>query len=140
GKSEVMSLRTSSAMRAFCAAALFLFGLGRGVFAQASSPTAQPSSKPAASTSTVPSADQILDKYVEASGGRAAWRKLNSRVSKGTIEVPAMNLSGTVEMREKAPNRLIVTVTMSGAVFSQGFDGSAGWSSDPQNGLREQKG
>jgi hypothetical protein len=135
-----MSLRTSSTRRAFCAVALVLFGLGRGVFAQASSPTAQSSSKLAASTSAAPSADQILDKYVEASGGRAAWQKLNSRISKGTIEVPAMNLSGTVEMREKAPNCLIVTVTMSGAVFSQGFDGSVGWSNDPQNGLREQKG
>ena len=40
-----------------------------------------PAAKPAAAT---PTADQVLDHYVQAIGGRAAWMKLNSRVSKGT--------------------------------------------------------
>jgi outer membrane lipoprotein-sorting protein len=87
-----------------------------------------------------PTADQIVDKYIEASGGRAAWEKLNSRVSKGTITVPAENVSGPVEIDEKAPNKLRVSVTISGSVFLQGFDGNVGWSEDPQNGLREQTG
>jgi zinc protease len=126
-------------MRAFCAAAMAALALGTAVFAQASAPTTQSASQQAASAHAAPSADQILDKYLVASGGRAAWQKLSSRVSKGTVDLPALNLSGTVEMREKAPNRLVVTVTMSGFVFSQGFDGTVGWSNDPQNGLREQK-
>ncbi|MGH9764082.1 MAG: c-type cytochrome, partial [Blastocatellia bacterium] len=36
----------------------------------------------------LPTADQILDKYTEALGGKAAIDKLTSRESKGTIEVP----------------------------------------------------
>ncbi len=97
--------------------------------------------KPAASApAPSPSADQILNRYVEAAGGRAAWQKLTSRVSRGTINAPSMNMSGTIEVYEKAPNRVLVVVVMAGAQFRQGFDGAAGWSDDPQNGLREQAG
>ena len=85
-------------------------------------------------------ADQILENYIKAIGGRENWKKLTTRISTGTIDVPAMNLSGLVIVREKAPNRSIFTVNFNGAVFQQGFDGTIGWSDDPQNGLREQTG
>jgi hypothetical protein len=85
-------------------------------------------------------ADQVLENYIKAIGGREAWKKLTTRISTGTIDVPAMNLSGLVTVREKAPNRSIFTVNFNGAVFQQGFDGTIGWSNDPQNGLREQAG
>lgn len=107
------------------------------VQAQATSrPTPATGAAPAAAAA-VPSADQVLDHYVNAIGGRAAWTKLNSRVSKGTIEIPAMNnLSGTVEIHEKAPNSMLAVITLGGAVFEQGFDGTTAWSNDPQNGVR----
>lgn len=105
-------------------------------YAQASSPAA-PAAATAQATAATPSADQVLDHYVNAIGGRAAWTKLNSRVSKGTIEIPSMNnLAGTVEIHEKAPNSMLAVITLGGAVFEQGFDGTTAWSDDPQNGLR----
>jgi zinc protease len=88
----------------------------------------------------VPTVDQILNRYVEAAGGRAAWSKLTSRVTTGTIEVPAANLSGAIELREKAPDRILSEIRISGILFRQGFDGTVGWTDDPQNGLREQTG
>jgi zinc protease len=104
-----------------------------------SDPKATPAgvSAPAAPALT---ADQILENYIKAIGGRENWKKLTTRISTGTIDVPAMNLSGLVTVREKAPNRSIFTVNFNGAVFQQGFDGTIGWSNDPQNGLREQAG
>ena len=90
--------------------------------------------------SAAPSADKILDRYVEAAGGRAAWQKLTSRVSMGTIEIPSMNLSGTVVIHEKAPDKILTIIVIAGSVFRQGFDGTAGWTDDPQDGLREQAG
>jgi zinc protease len=107
-----------------------------------STPAATDTSKPAApsSAAALPSANQILDVYVKALGGREAWKKLTSRISVGTIEVPAMSLSGTIEMHEKAPNQLIATITFNGARFRQGFDGTVAWADDPQNGLREETG
>ena len=95
---------------------------------------------PASAASSLPPADQILDRYVQAIGGRDAWKKMTSRISTGTIDVPAMNLSGTIEIREKAPNRIVATITFNSARFSQGYDGSIGWTNDTQNGLREQTG
>lgn len=123
---------------------LRVFGAGIAIlaasfaaFAQAPATTTQaPASAASSSTAALPSADQILDKYVAAIGGEAAWRKLNSRVSKGTIDIPAANLSGTVEVHEKAPDFSLAVVSLSGMTFQRGFDGAAGWSSDPQNGLR----
>jgi hypothetical protein len=105
----------------------------------ASAASATPSAtKPAAA---LPTADQVLDHYVQAIGGRAAWMKLNSRVSKGTIEIPAMNnLSGTVEIHEKAPNLMLAVINLGGAAFEQGFDGNVGWSDNPRDGLRELSG
>jgi zinc protease len=104
---------------------------GLSVYGQATAKSAT------AATAATPTADQILDHYVDAIGGRAAWMKLNSRVSKGTIEIPAMNnLSGTVEIHEKAPSSMLAVISLGGAVFEQGFDGTTAWSDDPQNGLR----
>src|SRR5271156_4038595 len=114
-------------------------GIGIGILALSFATFAQaPTPAPAASTSAaaLPSADQILDKYVAAIGGEAAWHKLNSRVSKGTIDIPAMSLSGPVDILEKAPDFSLATVNIGGAVFKRGFDGTAAWSDDPQNGLR----
>lgn len=93
-----------------------------------------------AAAASTPTVDKILDKYIQASGGRVAWQKLNSRESKGVVDVPAMNTSGTVEVLEKAPSKVCVTITIAGAVFKQGYDGKVGWSSDPKNGMREQTG
>jgi hypothetical protein len=107
-------------------------------FSQTPSPSS--AAKPAVQDPPLPTVDQILDKYIQASGGRAAWEKLNSRVSKGTVTVAAMNVFGPLEIDEKAPDKLLVTVTISGSVFLQGFDGTVGWSEDPQNGVREQAG
>jgi len=118
-----------------------LFFVLAGALLAPSSPTygqsaSSSAAKPAASAA-VPSANQILDRYVEATGGRAAWQKLTSRHSTGTIEAPALNMSGTIEISEKAPNRVLAVIVMAGASFRQGFDGTVAWSDDPQNGLRE---
>jgi hypothetical protein len=88
----------------------------------------------------LPSVDQILSRYVDAAGGRSAWLRLTSRVTTGTIEVPSANLSGTLELREKAPDRVLSEIRIAGALFRQGYDGTVGWTDDPQNGLREQTG
>jgi len=125
-------------LRAVCSVLLAGVVSGGAAFAQVPAQSSSPSHTAAAPAA--PSVDQILDKYAEATGGRAAWQKVTSRVSKGTIEVEGMNIAGAVEMREKVPNRVVVTVTISGAAFIQGFDGTVGWSSDPQNGVRELNG
>ncbi|MGB7925923.1 MAG: S41 family peptidase [Pyrinomonadaceae bacterium] len=74
---------------------------------------------------------RIIDRYVEAKGGRAALEKLTSRVSKGRMEMAAVGLNGPVELYEKAPNRSILIVDMPGlGIMQRGYDGREGWWQD----------
>ena len=83
-----------------------------------------------------PTVDQILNHYIASLGGRSAIERITSRASLGEIEVPSMNLSGTVMIHEKAPDKLLQVVVINGNAFRQGFDGTNGWSDDPADGLR----
>jgi hypothetical protein len=100
---------------------------------------AKPEAKPAAAA--LLTVDQILDKYAEAIGGKAAHEKLSSRMSKGTFEMPAMGISGTFVGYEKAPNKMARIIEIGGfGTVDMGFDGKAGWQRDPMQGLRDQTG
>src|SRR5215216_871219 len=90
-------------------------------------------------TATVPTVDQILDRYVQAIGGKAAVEKLKTRVMKGLLIAPGG--SAPIEIYEKAPNKSLVIINSPVSGISQnGFDGSAAWSQNPQRGLREMSG
>jgi 5-methyltetrahydropteroyltriglutamate--homocysteine methyltransferase len=55
-------------------------------------------------------AEQILEKSVEATGGREAYARLASTRARGSIEFIGQHLHGTIELYAKAPNkRLLVT-------------------------------
>lgn len=133
---------TSMVMRLLFACSISLTLGCCAIAQQRAQPTAETRAKPGAPDTAAPaiSVDAILNRYIEALGGRAALEKLTSRVTIGTIDVPAMSLSGKIEIREKAPNRILSVVTISGAAFRQGFDGDVGWTDDPENGVREQTG
>ena len=109
-------------------------GIALAATARGQAPAQAPSAAP------LPSVDQILNRYMDAVGGRSAWLKLTSRVTTGTIDVSPANVSGTIELSEKAPDRILSEIRISGILFRQGFDGTVGWSDDPQNGLREETG
>lgn len=102
---------------------------------------AQKPSSDAKPAGSMPTADQIIEKYVQAIGGKAAIEKQTSRVSKGTFDLPAFGASGPVEVYEKAPNKTASVININGfGVVQEGYDGKVGWSQDPQSGLREKSG
>ncbi|RMG54473.1 MAG: hypothetical protein D6723_04985 [Acidobacteria bacterium] len=86
-------------------------------------------------------ADEVLEKFVEATGGRQAYEKLTSFVAHGTLEIPAQGIRGTIRIYAKAPNKLLVIQTVEGiGQLQQGYDGRVAWSRDPFQGLREMDG
>ncbi|MCI0489403.1 MAG: hypothetical protein L0229_22650 [Blastocatellia bacterium] len=90
---------------------------------------------------TMPGVDQVLDRFVNAIGGQAANKKITSRVTRATIEIPAASLSGPVEIYAKYPDKFFTIATIENVgEFKSGYDGKTGWSLDPQNGLRELSG
>jgi hypothetical protein len=85
----------------------------------------------------LPSAQEVIARYEQAVGGEAAWKKLHSRIRKGTIEFTGLGMKGTVELKEQAPNKLLLVADVPGlGEFSRGFDGTTGWAEDPQSGAR----
>jgi hypothetical protein len=104
-------------------------------------PAKAPEANTAKATAAEPTVDQILDKYVQAIGGRQAVEKITSRVTKGTFEVTTMGLKGDIEIYAKAPNKTLTIQNLSGVgVIRDGYDGKIGWSENPMMGLREKDG
>lgn len=84
----------------------------------------------------LPSVESIFEKYVAASGGREAFAKINSRVSSGTVEMTALNMTGTVEFDEQFPNRSNLIIDAPGlGLIQRTFDGSRAWLQDPLQGF-----
>jgi outer membrane lipoprotein-sorting protein len=94
-----------------------------------------------AQTASLPTIDQILDKYIAGAGGRAAIEKITSISGKGTIDIPDVGVSGTVELIQKAPDKALTIVDLAGVGQQrEGYDGTTGWSDDPANGFRQKSG
>lgn len=114
-----------------------------GMTARAQTPAAAPKTDaagapPAVAPLPLPTAQEILNRYAAVVGGEAAWAKVHSRASKGTIELEGMNVTGTFEANEEAPNKSWVLVSLPGiGDFLQVCDGTSAWSNDPQSGFRE---
>lgn len=53
----------------------------------------------------LPSGEQVMDRYVEATGGKAAYKKLYNRKMAGTYEFVDENMVGTVLIFQARPNK-----------------------------------
>lgn len=90
--------------------------------------TIQPRRQPDRS---LPPPEQVLSKYVEALGGRAALDKSTTRIVKGS----RVNADGSLiptEVYQKAPNKVYVAVTSPKFSAYIGFNGADGWTRDGQ--------
>jgi len=82
-------------------------------------------------------AEQILEKSVEAAGGRQAIEKITSFVGKGTLEIPSQGVVGALEVVGKAPNKRLVIVRIEGwGELRRSCDGQSAWESRPDQGFR----
>jgi photosynthetic reaction center cytochrome c subunit len=85
-----------------------------------------------------PSADQLLDKYLQAVGGAVAVEKVTSRVMKGTITFGDRNVP--IDIYSKDPDkRISFTHTPDGDSVTA-FDGHEGWLGFPGRPAREMHG
>ncbi len=85
-----------------------------------------------------PSADQLLDKYLQASGGAAAIDKITSRVMKGTIDFGGKSLP--IDIYAKDPGERISLTHMPDGDNVTAFNGREGWLGAPGRPLREMHG
>lgn len=82
-------------------------------------------------------AEEILDGYIEATGGRAAYEAQKSRHTRATISVPKMNLEGTMEAWEKAPDKSLAIMDIQGIGKTEiGVNGDLAWEKSAMTGAR----
>jgi carboxyl-terminal processing protease len=110
--------------------------VARGAAGAKTSPSVAADAKaPEKTATTLPTIDEIFEKYVTARGGKAALEKVSSRVTRGKAEISSMNLTGTTELFEKAPNKAITNIHVPGlGLMQRGFDGTKGWWQDSMRG------
>lgn len=94
--------------------------------------------KTKSATSPLPTAEQLLDKYVQAVGGAAAIDKVTSRVMKGTIDVGGKSLP--IDIYCKDPEKRISFTHMPEGENITAFNGREGWLGVPGRPLREMHG
>ena len=86
---------------------------------------------------TLPKGETVLAQYVEATGGKAAYEKFKSRTASGTVEIPAQNITGKIQIFQAAPNKIAVVTEIGPAGKStQATDGKSAWELSPLTGDR----
>jgi photosynthetic reaction center cytochrome c subunit len=93
-------------------------------------PAPEEEKKPGEAKATLPSAEQLLDKYLAAIGGADALQKITSRVQKGTITAFG-GQHFPVDVYSKAPDKRLSVMHLQGGDSFTGFDGKQGWLSVP---------
>src|SRR5262245_3147685 len=86
----------------------------------------QPSPVAAKAEAALPTAEQVLDRYEQALGGKSALGKITSMSLKGS-RVGADGVLVPEEVYQKAPNKLLVVTSYPDVVFRSGFNGTSGW-------------
>ena len=75
-----------------------------------------------------PTAAEILDRYVQVTGGADAYRKIHSRYTAGTTELVGHGIKGPVRVWQSAPANMLTEIDLGGAGSSrQGSDGEILW-------------
>jgi hypothetical protein len=91
--------------------------------------------QPAAQTTSLPSARQIIDKFLQATGGADTFKAIRSMHAKGVFSITGQQLGGELEMMAARPNKLLTRVRIEGiGPIEEGYDGKVGWSIDPIQG------
>ena len=145
-----MTIRTRSVATAAARLSLVLASLGILATAtrvvapgEAAAQRKQQRRKPAMAAAPKPrlTAQQVLERFTQAVGGKAAFEAVKSTVMKGTISMKPQGLQGTMEAYTKEPNKLLVVQNLPGiGLIRQGFDGKTGWAQDPISGVRTLEG
>lgn len=81
---------------------------------------------------------RILEKWIEAQGGRANLVKIKDTTTYGNMELVQMGLSGSMTMYQKEPNKIRMDMEVMGMLISQSFNGETAWMTNPQTGAIEE--
>jgi len=84
------------------------------------------------------SAEDILEKMIDAQGGRIALEKIQDTILTGYMEMVQMGLGGSIKIYQKEPNKMRTDATVQGTVVIHAFDGETAWMTNPITGLTDE--
>jgi hypothetical protein len=90
----------------------------------------------AASAADLPSGEGLLQKYIDRSGGAEAYAKAKNMAMSGTVQMPAQNISGTVEIYEEGEKSYTAMEFAGIGKIEEGYDGKHGWQNSVLQGPR----
>ncbi len=89
----------------------------------------------------LPTADAILEKFIEVTGGRAAYLRLNNILSRGTFDVRGTRMRGTYTVYEAQPDKTRSILDVEGAErMEEGTLGGVAWEKSTTGGPRIKEG
>jgi hypothetical protein len=90
-----------------------------------------------AQDAALPEGKAVIEKYIEATGGRAAHEKVRTRVVNSTLDIPAAGIKGTSQSYNAAPNKVYIVVDLGAAGREErGSDGTVVWEKTTTGGPR----
>lgn len=89
----------------------------------------------------LPPAQTIIDRFIQVTGGRAAYEKRTSEIMKGTVEMGAQNIKGTVTRYSQPPDKSYTLMELDGVgKIEEGAAGGVVWENNPMTGPRVKSG
>lgn len=83
----------------------------------------------------LPPARDIIERFVQVTGGREALARHSSRRATGKITMPAQGVEGDVELLAARPDLMRLRMTIAGVgEIQSGYDGKVAWSVNPLTG------
>lgn len=81
---------------------------------------------------------EVLDKMIDAQGGRKAMEAIKDTTISGTMEMVQQGMNATLTMYQKEPDKMRMDIEIMGMVITQAFDGQKAWFLNPQTGATEE--
>ena len=89
----------------------------------------------------LPTGEAILDKYIEVTGGKAAYEKKTSEISSGVMEFIGKGVKAKIMSYQAAPNKSYTEVEIDGiGKMEEGSDGVVAWERSALKGPRLKSG
>lgn len=90
---------------------------------------------PASAQDALPSGRDVINRFVDAIGGRDAILAQSGRHMMGSFEIPAQGMGGALDVYAQPPNKMLVKVTIEGiGEVLTGYDGATAWAMNPMMG------
>ncbi len=111
-----------------------LLAIFLGVAATGCAPKTPPHT---AELTEVPSVDSIVEKAIQATGGRSRLEAIENAKISYSVLIPQQGIKGTLVVHHNAPNQMMAHQEFPGlAIVNQGYDGTIGWATDNLMGPR----